>query len=49
VESAARLHPGRHVFVLFITPNVTDVLQSDELNTLINFGNIKLRYINPIE
>jgi len=49
VESAARLRPGRRVFVLFSTANVTDVLQSDTLNSLINFGNVKLRYVDPAE
>ena len=45
VESASLLHPGKKVFVLFITANVTDVLESPTLSYLIGYTNIHLRYI----
>lgn len=45
IESAASLHPGKRVFVLFITSNVTNVYDSLTLSTLIGFQNIRLRHI----
>ena len=46
VESAARLHPYRRVFVLFITANITDVLKSFTMSILVSFNNIYLRHID---
>lgn len=45
VEAAARLHPTRRVFVLFITPDVTDVFKSKSLSALLSYENIFLRHI----
>ena len=45
VEAATRLHPGKSVFVLFTTPNITEVLDSNTLSVLLNFENVYLRYI----
>ena len=46
VESAARLHSYKRVFVLFITPNVIDVLKSFTMSILVSFDNI---YLRPID
>ena len=46
IESAARLHSYRRIFVLFITPNVIDVLKSFTMSILVSFDNIYLRHIN---
>jgi hypothetical protein len=45
VEAAAKYNPGKHVLVLFITPNITDILQSNTLSILLSFQNVMLRYI----
>ena len=45
VESAARLHSYKRIFVLFITPNVVDVLKSFTMSILVSFENIYLRHI----
>ena len=45
VEAATRLHPGKSVFVLFTTPNITEVLDSNTLSVLLNFENVYFRYI----
>jgi hypothetical protein len=45
VEAAARLHPGKKVFLVFITANVTDILTSSTLSYLLSFENINMRYI----
>ncbi|TRY70399.1 hypothetical protein TCAL_02410 [Tigriopus californicus] len=45
VEAAAQLHPGRHIFVLFITPNITNIIQSHTLSVLLSYNNVIFRYI----
>lgn len=45
VEAAAQLHPGRHIFVLFITPNITNIVHSRTMSVLLSYKNVVFRYI----
>jgi len=45
IEAAARGHPTRRIFVLFITPEVNDVFKSKSMSALLSYENIFLRYI----
>ncbi len=47
VESTARLHPSRRIFVLFLTDKVEDILQVKTLSALLSFPNVYLRFIKP--
>lgn len=47
VESAAKLHPHRRIFVLFNREKVKDVLQSPTMSVLLTLGNVWFRYIDP--
>ena len=45
MESAARLHRGRKVFVIFLVDDVVDVLDSRTLSYLVSYENVMLRHI----
>ena len=45
VESTALLHPGSRIFLIFITPDLKNILQDKLLSALLSFPNIYIRYI----
>ena len=45
VESTALLHPGSRIFVIFIVPDLKNILQDKLLSAILSFPNIFIRYI----
>ncbi len=45
VEAAARQHKGKHVFIVFITADVTNIIESASLSYLLSYTNVYFRYI----
>lgn len=45
VESTSLLHPGSRIFLIFITPDLKNILQDKLLSALLSFPNIYIRYI----
>ena len=49
IESAARLHSSTRIFVIFLTKDIDDILQSKLMTFLVGFDNIYFRYVLPTE